>query len=344
MSITRRGRIVIRRLLSGESSVPQAFTIGLADPQKEITVWLHGMGELIDVTNRHSMACADPFRVCIAFDEDRIPSSEECNKLLLKFCEREGDRRTLGQINLAGKNATTILVSGGCLILFRARHSANFCLPKRRIWVHYFRQMYSLWRKFDSAGVKMSFLERRAVMVVFIRPHPVVWVSLENEFGGNIFPMNIMGDLGNGCFAFALKNSRLAARLVERSNRVALSSVPLDQTPQAYRLGVNHGKISVDWDQVPFATKLSNKFGLRVPGFAQRVRELEVQKIYNMGSHTFFVAQIVHDERTAVADGLSIVHGFYQAWRLRGKPETLRSSLLEDLFNKRGTPHSSLPL
>ncbi|HXC97498.1 MAG TPA: hypothetical protein VNU92_17495 [Edaphobacter sp.] len=344
MSITRRCRIVIQRLLFGEWLVPQAFTIGLADPQNEITVWLHGLGEAIDVTNRHSMACADPFTVCIAFDEGRMPSGEEGNKLLLKFCEREGERRTLGQISLKRKNVVTIPANGTYLMFFGVRQSANFCLPRRRTWAHYLLQRYSLWRKFDSAGTKMSFLERRAVMVMFIRPHPVVLVSLDNEFGGNIFPMNIMGNLGNGYFAFALKNSRVAARLVERFSRVALSNVPLDQTPQAYRLGANHGKVSVDWNQLPFATKLSKNFCLRVPDFARQIRELDVQNIYNLGSHSFFLAQVVHDERYMETDGLCIVHGFYQAWRLRKNPETLRSSLLEDLFNKRGTPHSSLPL
>ncbi len=42
--------------------------------------------------------------------------------------------------------------------------------------------------------------------------------------------------------------------------------------------------------------------------------------------------------------GLCIVHGFYQAWRLKGRGEELQTSLADDLFNKRGTPHSSLPL
>ncbi len=190
----------------------------------------------------------------------------------------------------------------------------------------------------------MSFLERRAVMVMFIRPHPVVLVSLDNEAGGNIFPMNIMGNLDMDHVAFALKNSRLAARLVERSKSVALSDVPLAQTPLAYRLGVNHGKTSIDWEQVPFMTKLSKTFGLRIPNFAQRIREVEVQSVHNLGSHTFFVGRVVHEEKSEETVGLCIVHGFYQALRLKGNPEKLKNSLLEDLYNKRGTPHSSLPL
>jgi flavin reductase (DIM6/NTAB) family NADH-FMN oxidoreductase RutF len=344
VSIIGQCSSVIQRLIFGDTLIPQAFTIGLPGQQTEITVWLHGMGPPIDVTDRHSMACADPFTVCIAFDEEKKLNEADFCGLSLKFCEREGERRLLGQINLDGKRTYAISATGLQIVLFEARSSANYCLPKTRIWAHYLLHRYSLWRKVDSAGVKMSFLERRAVMVMFIRPHPVVLVSLDGEAGGNIFPMNIMGDLQHNYFAFALKNSRLAARLVERSRRVALSDVPLAQTPLAYRLGANHGKLSIDWDQLPFETRLSAQFKFRVPSFTHRVREMQIETIRNLGSHTFFVARIVHNEQAAETVGLCIVHGFYQAWRLKEHHAELKASLAEDLINKRGTPHSSLPL
>jgi flavin reductase (DIM6/NTAB) family NADH-FMN oxidoreductase RutF len=344
MSIIGQCRKVIKKLMFGDTLLPQAFTIGLTEPQGEITVWLHGMGSPIDVTRRHSMVCADPFTVCIAFDEEEKFTETEPGRLSLKFCERDGQRRVLGKISFNGKRTTDMLSGGSQLVLFEARNSANYCLPKARIWAHYLLHRYSLWRKVDSAGIKMSFLERRAVMVMFIRPHPVVLVSIESEAGGNIFPMNIMGDLGQNYFAFALKNSRLAARLVEHAGRVALSDVPLSQTPLAYRLGANHGKPAIDWNELPFATKVSAKLKVPVPVFALRVREMEIEKIHNLGSHTFFVARIIHDERFAEDVGLCIVHGFYQAWRLKGHRKELATSLADDLFNKRGTPHSSLPL
>jgi flavin reductase (DIM6/NTAB) family NADH-FMN oxidoreductase RutF len=344
MSIIGKSRKIIQRLIFGDTLLPQAFTIGLEEPQTEIAVWLHGFGAPIDVTHCHSMACADPFTVCIALDGEQELTEVKLRRLLLKFRERDGQRRILGQINLNGEKTTIIPAVGSQLILFEARSSANYCLPKARLLAHYLLHRYSLWRKVDSAGVKMSFLERRAVMVMFIRPHPVVLVSLDSEAGGNIFPMNIMGDLGHNYFAFALKNSRLAARLVERSGRVALSDVPLSQTLVAYRLGANHGKLAIDWNALPFATKVSARFGIRVPVFAHRVREMEIEMARNLGSHTFFVARIIHDERFAEGVGLCIVHGFYQAWRLKGHREELAISLADDLFNKRGTPHSSIPL
>jgi flavin reductase (DIM6/NTAB) family NADH-FMN oxidoreductase RutF len=344
MSITKQCSKVIKNIVFGDALIPQAFTIGLAEPQTEIAVWLHGMGEPIDVTFRHSMACADPFTVCISFDKGWKAEKIERNRLWLEFCERGGQRRVLGSITLSTQEAKPVPTAGPDLALFEARNSANYCLPRARILAYYLLHRYLLWRKVDVAGIKMSFLERRAVMVMFIRPHPVVLVSLTTEAGGNIFPMNIMGELAGGYFAFALKNSRLAARLVERAGVVALSDVPVSQTPLAYRLGINHGRQSINWEDLPFAIKPSARLGIPVPVFSHRVRELEIETSRDMGSHTFFVARLLHEERSAETAGLCIVHGFYQAWRLRGRREELKASLADDLFNKRGTPFSSLPL
>src|SRR5271156_5243854 len=84
---------VIRRIIFGDTLLPQAFTIGLTEPQTEITVWLHGMGAPLDVTRSHSMACADPFTVCLAFEEGQGPHKRSPRYLSMKFCERNGQKR-----------------------------------------------------------------------------------------------------------------------------------------------------------------------------------------------------------------------------------------------------------
>jgi flavin reductase (DIM6/NTAB) family NADH-FMN oxidoreductase RutF len=317
----------------GDTFLPQEFFLGLADPQTEITVWLHGMGSPLDVTGRHSMACAAPFTICIAFDEGQGPSENNRKRLTLKFCERDGQNRVLGEIGL---KLTAIIVEAGlALTFFEARSTTNYCLPKIRLWTHYLFHAYSQLRKPDTSDVKMSFLERRAAMVMFIRPHPVSLVSLTGEAGGNIFPMNLMSDLDNGYFVFALKDSRRAAHLVERTRRIALSNVPLSQAPLAYQLAINHTKEYIEWAQLPFATKVSSTFNIPVPIFTQRVRELEVTKVHNFGSHIFFLARIVHDETFSQSLGLSVIHGFYQAWRLSGHSAELQASRAEDSLYKR---------
>lgn len=333
MSITPPSRGAIKTLAFGDTRLPQEFTVGLVEPNAEIAVWLDGMGLPLDVTRCHCAVCSEPFIICVGF-EGRKPNPDDLGRLSLRFCERDGQKRVLGEIGLRVNPA----ISGADseLLFFEARSSANYCLPKRYLWAHYLLHACSQWRRDDSSEVKMTFLERRAAMVTFIRPHPVSLVSLAGEAGGNIFPMNISNELGNGRFAFALREDRLASHLVEQAGRIAVSSVPVTQAPVAYQLASNHRRRAIDWDRLPFATKMSAKFSIPVPIFALRVREMEIEQVYKLGSHTCFVARTIADETFAEGPGLCVIHGFYQAWRLQGRRAELQASVAEDSSNKRG--------
>jgi flavin reductase (DIM6/NTAB) family NADH-FMN oxidoreductase RutF len=334
MSLVRRSRRAFQKILFGDTLIPQEFFLGLPDPQPEVSVWLHGMGVPVDVTFRHSMACAAPFTICVALDAGSANGKEDLNRLSLVFCEQCGHKRPLGEIAL--KSPAIISVGKLTLALFEARDSKNWCLPSTRLWAHYLYHAYSELRTADTSEMKMAFLEKRAAMVMFIRPHPVSLVSLVGEAGGNIFPMNIMGGLGDGYIAFALKDCRRAAHLVEGAGRVAVSSMPLSQAHLAYKLAINHTKDFIEWEQLPFRTMPSTSFQIPVPVFAQRVRELEVEHVHPIGSHTLFVARTVSDEGRSREPGLCVIHGFYQAWRLRGKSAELNISLAQDAVSKRG--------
>jgi flavin reductase (DIM6/NTAB) family NADH-FMN oxidoreductase RutF len=337
MSMVGEVRSVIKRIAFGNTLLPQEFTLGLPLPQAEITVWLHGSGEPRDVTQRHSMVCAAPLTICIGFDEGQAPPEKDLAHLSLKFCERDGRKQVLAEIEL--KPQTTVAEDQAEFLLFRPRSSRNFCLPRARLCTHYLLHAYRQWKSDNTKGIKMSFLERRAGMVIFIVPHPIVLVTVGTREDGNVFPMNIFGDLGNGYMGFALRGERLAAGLVERAGRIALTSLPLAQGTLAYQLAHNHTKKSIDWSQLPFATKMSTAFNIPIPEFAQRVREVEVKSVRAIGSHQFFIARIIREEK--FSDGLEFcsIHGFYQSWRLAKlteENEELKISLAGDAFNKRG--------
>ncbi|HZP22764.1 MAG TPA: hypothetical protein VFB04_04910 [Terriglobales bacterium] len=332
MSIIRRSRQGLKTLLFGDTLLPQEFTVGMVEPNSEITLWLHGGGEPVDVTRRWSTACSEPFRLCISFPDDQAADLGNGKQLSLKFCERAGQKRVLGEIGL--QPVETITVAGSTIVLFSANRSTNYCLPIPRLYAHYLMQAYSLKRSTNGSGMHMTFLERKVAMVTFIRPHPVRLGSLDGVSGGNIFPMNIMGELGEGYVAFALKDSRRPAHLVEDAGRLAISSVPLSQAPVAFKLAANHFKDFIAWEEVPFRTINSQAFGIPVPEFTQRIQELEVTRVHRIGSHTLFIARIVRDERLRDEPELCVIHGFYQSWRLRERCDDVNKSLLNDAMNK----------
>jgi flavin reductase (DIM6/NTAB) family NADH-FMN oxidoreductase RutF len=334
MPIIPQVRRALRKAVYGDTMIPQEFTIGLNQPQGEIAVSLHGMGESIDVTNRHTIACCSPLVIGIAVEAGHSAFGENGREFSLQFTERWAQDRILGVVRLA--TSAVLSLGSSELILFKVLGSTNYCLPRLRLWAHYVPEAHSNWRKLRSFDVKMSSLEIRASQVAFIRPHPLVLGSIAGEAGGNIFTMNLMGELGSDHFGFALKDSRRAAHLVERVGQIALSNVPLSLCPTAFKLAVNHTRESVAWNETPFTLKMSKQFCIPVPAAAPRVREMKIEQVRRIGSHTLFIARIISDETLCDAPVVHIIHGFYQHWRMRGKNGELEVSLIEDLRNKRG--------
>jgi hypothetical protein len=332
----------VSRLLFGES-LPQEFTVGMRSPQDEIDVWLCGRQRRREITNQHSTACSDPFVLCIRLQDGEATNA---NELWLEYVERKGEKRVLGKIEL--KAAAGIELVGNGLHFFEVRSTRNWCLPRLQTAAHYLLQAYNARIRPKTPDINMTLLEERAAIVTFIRPHPIGIGSVEDMTGGNIFIMNLMGELGEGRFGFGLKDSRWPAHLVERTGRLALSSVPVEEGKAAFSLAATHMVERVDWEKLPFALQHSTQFKIRVPEFASRIRELEVESVRRIGSHTFFVTRVIRDEQLAEREELYALHGFYQAWRLRGRNEALQLALAQDADNKRGlksnlSTHSAMP-
>jgi hypothetical protein len=94
----------------------------------------------------------------------------------------------------------------------------------------------------------------------------------------------------------------------------------------ARQLGRNHRQQSVRWDQLPFETTLSAELRIPVPRFALRVRELQIEAVRKLGSHTLFIAHVIRDRLRAEVPEFFMVHGTYEA---------RRRALQEELWNRR---------
>ena len=329
MSVLRK----VRSTILGDADLPQQCAVGLRGPQSEIRVELHGLGTrpgVRDVTGRHMIACASPFTIGIGLDAEPSGSSP----LSLKFFEREGDQRLLAEIEL--RLSASVPAGEQRLCLFEIGGVQNYCLPKPRLWAHYLFLALVRARGTKKPGeIPMVARGVHAGIACFTCPRPVVLVSVADGAAGNMFPMNLMGPVGDGWFAFSLNTTRQASPLVQRVGRVALSDLPTSTNPTGVAASRgNHKRETIRWQDLPFPTRTSAAFGIPVPDFALRVREMEIETVRKLGSHTVFVARIIHEERCS--DGLQffMIHGIYQAWRnrqrpdLSGNPHRLASSLL----------------
>jgi flavin reductase (DIM6/NTAB) family NADH-FMN oxidoreductase RutF len=321
--MVKQVRKALKALVFGSASFPQQCSIGLRDPQSEISVWLHGLGPPRDVTQNNVMACARPFTIGIGLERSPDPAEAGGKPLSLQFRERDGEQRLLGVIRLRLKEVTAIGLDQ--VGFFESLGCTNYCVPRARLWARYAQYGYQRWRSRTHPGsnVPMVGREVHCVFVFYICPRPVVLVSVVDGNLTNIFPMDLIGPVGTRHFSLALHSTSTAVPLLERSRRIALSSVPIEQTSVAYQLGRNHNKASVEADEIPFATTKSAAFGLPVPCFSLRVREMQIESIQRVGSHRVFLARTVEDCHLAEGLQLFFVHGFYQAWRCRQRPSLL---------------------
>ena len=317
MTVKHRVAVAVKRIFLGKLNQPQQCNVGLRDPQPEIRVWLHGIGAPRDVTFTHSIACAAPFTICIGGGAG-LSYQTPGVRLALQFREHDDEKRLLAELAL--RHTDTMLTNGPALHLFQVESCKNYCLPKGRLWAHYLHLAYL--QSQSTSHIRMSGCEAHAMIAAFICPRPVVLVSAVAGNRSNLFPMNLLGNLGDGYFAFALDGTRLAAPLVADAGSVALSGIPMEHSEVARQLGKNHKQETISWNQLPFPTQPSTAFGIPVPCFASRVIEMQIETTRNLGSHTFFVARVIRDERRSDGAQFFMVHGIYQSWRLANHHES----------------------
>ncbi|MBZ5572837.1 MAG: flavin reductase family protein [Acidobacteriia bacterium] len=288
---------------------------------------LRGRDTTLDVTNNNVIAAARPLTLGIGLNPESHRETIRDRQPWLTFREMTGERRLLAEIKLC--MVDTLPLGEEQLCLYTARSCRNFCVPRGRLWMRYlydgYRQLWSEMRS-RTPTLRMPVRELHCVFAFYICPRPVVLVSVVDGNLGNIFPMDLIGPVGTQHFTLALHNDSPALPLMVRSRRIALSNVPVSYSAVAFELGKNHKKASVDWGALPFATKTSTSFGLPVPQFASRVRDMQIETVRTLGSHTLFVARTIEDHGWAEGLQLFQIHGFYQAWRQQLQQPHLTSS------------------
>jgi flavin reductase (DIM6/NTAB) family NADH-FMN oxidoreductase RutF len=210
---------------------------------------------------------------------------------------------------------------GGVLLLRPTRSRARCASAADRAW------RYALaWRQVRRNAklphaFRMTFADLRALNVFYMMPRPVFLVSVVHGDASNIFPMDLVGSVGEGTFLLALRRTSPAVELMRASGRIVVSGIPAALKESVYALGLHHKAKSIDWSRLPFAVEPSPGFGIPAPAGALRVRELEVRQSTEVGSHMFFVTRVAGDSRRGDAPQLCHVSDMYARWRTaHGRP------------------------
>jgi hypothetical protein len=284
--------------------------VALRAPQAVVQVCLATDRGRFDVTRAAVVAALRPLTLAVGLEEGCQPQ--------LHFVDLES-RCTLGTLRL--QHLRNWHTSRAALGLFEVHSGTQRCLRwPYRSWNHWL-QNRRMRANTDPNNFHMAPEAVQQQMIFYICPRPVVLVSVDDGSHSNLFPMDLIGPVSADRFTLALRSTSPSIPTMKSARRVALSDVPAREYATAYRLGVHHKNVQVDWDHLPFAVLRSGEFSLRYPAFALRVREFAILDFETIGSHTFFLAQVASEQ--AVADDTQFFHtsGIYQHFRSRnGRP------------------------
>ena len=298
--------------------LPQWPPVALREPQEAVQVRFATDRTEFDVTRAAVVAALRPLTLAVGLDAQLVSAIEDHSQPELHFVDLES-RRTVGMLQL--QHVRNWSTSGAAIGLFEVRRGTHRCVRwPYRPWNRWLQNRL-MRRNTDPNNFFMPPEAVQQQMIFYICPRPVVLVSVDDGSHSNLFPMDLIGPVSSDRFTLALRSTSPSIPTMKSARRVALSDVPARDYATAYKLGIHHKNVKVEWDHLPFEIKRSRDFSLPYPAIALRVREIEILDFDTIGSHTFFVTQIASQD--SAGDDAQFFHtsGIYQHFRsCNGRP------------------------
>ncbi|MEP7167876.1 MAG: hypothetical protein ABI855_00750 [Bacteroidota bacterium] len=124
-----------------------------------------------------------------------------------------------------------------------------------------------------------------------IKPRPVYVACIGNLQNGDVFPIDITGNISEEYYFFSVRKSSPAVKKIIELKKVTLCLVPFNNKNEVYSLGKHHKNGKLNFDSVSFSVITSNEFKIPVPGFVINVNELKIVDYFDCGVHTVFYSQ-----------------------------------------------------
>ena len=295
----------------------QWLAISLPAPQRLVDVTLIAGEREFDVTTNSAVAAMRPFVIRVGLSEALMAALGETPAPRLKLTDRER-HSVLGVLRL--RHLRDWESSGARLALFDVLGGTQFCAPwPRRVWDTFMYRRAARRKPPESLVMLPDAVEQ--MMIFYLCPRPVHFVSVDDGSHANVFPMDLVGPLQPERFTMALRNTSPSVETMKSTRRLAMGDIPGSARAIAYQLGAHHKKLQVEWDSLPFKPVRSQRFALRIPDIALRIREVELLDYQTVGSHTLFIGQICSEQPLNPGPQLFHTSGVHQRLRTRlGSP------------------------
>jgi flavin reductase (DIM6/NTAB) family NADH-FMN oxidoreductase RutF len=299
----------------GVRAIPQFAIVDLPAPQRQIEVMLRWSLGTVDVTSRTVAVSLDPLRIAVGLPK-RADAAPVPAIAALTFRETTDGRAEVGHLTLQLHEC--IALPDADLAVFRPIGGRDACITPFRRSLYY---AWKRWTRRQRPGPEPDFADFKNLLIHYICPRPVALVTvMDDDARGNLFPMDLLAQVGPQSFVAALKNSNRAMEQVRRSRKMVVSRIPFELATAAYALADMHRAKHIDWETVPIALARSVHFGYPIPTGALTTTEIEIHRTANLGSHTALIGVAVHEQRVNEGRGMHHVSGLYEEHcRARGR-------------------------
>jgi hypothetical protein len=160
----------------------------------------------------------------------------------------------------------------------------------------------------------------KQVQIAYSLPRKISLITIASHNMYNLFPTDLHGPVGNGCYVISLRHTGNACAQVEATRHILLSNVKGDVYREVYKMGKNHMQPLKEKNSLRFSTELSPFFQLPVPDSALYCYELEMQSSFKTGIHKIMLFSI-RNEFTVTTGFASLahVHNVYATWRHKNR-------------------------
>jgi flavin reductase (DIM6/NTAB) family NADH-FMN oxidoreductase RutF len=299
--------------------LPEWPPIALSAPQRAVEVRLATARGEFDVTRAAVVAALRPLTLGVGLDAQLLAAVEARSRSQLRFVDLES-KLTVGTLEL--RHSGNWNTSGAAIGLFEVERGTHRCVAwPYRPWNRWLQNRRLLRRQHDPTNFFMPPEAVQQQMIFYICPRPVVLVSVDDGSHNNLFPMDLIGSVSPDHFTLALRSTSPSVPTMKSARRVALSDVPARDYATAYKLGIHHKNVKVDWNGLPFEIHRSREFSLPYPSIALRVREMQILDFDTIGSHTFFLTRKISEHAAGDAPQFFHTSGIYQYFRsCNGRP------------------------
>ena len=274
---------------------------------------VHGIAT--DVTHDHVPVSLKPLIIGLNLKQSDAMGTPSPTEGHLDILDDRDPPRPLASIHL--KSCGSLLLASGTLSLFETVGCSNRCATARVRWFRY----ALAWRQARTAkqqGDKLCMRARdlRCLNAYYTIPRPVFLVGIVNGTQENLFPMDLVGQISSGAYLLALRATSPANQAIRESRRVAMSAAPSDRLQAVHALGAHHHKAAVNLDDLPFALRRSDLYGLPSLSGTSFVRELMLVAAHNIGSHVLYECHVERESGEA-RHQLAHVSAMFAEWRDR---------------------------